>query len=171
MKPFHVVAKGLNCHHYTEHAIRQTKIIQIGYWLRKLHSIYRIKTPQYKKVFQRVNHIQQLDKLLKKERQLLMSTGTFDDAMYQPASTLRRKLRELNFQLFLNAALHQLQYPVSNNKANRRTFPDLFSVPFGYWIIYYYGSRSSLKKSRATSILLIVPQSRKEGEYNGLHYR
>ncbi|UCH96103.1 MAG: hypothetical protein JSV88_04415, partial [Candidatus Aminicenantes bacterium] len=65
------------------------KIVQVGWWLRKLHAIYQLPLPktQYKKVFLSVKH-KNLPNLLKKEREILLNEGTFNDDMYETAETV-----------------------------------------------------------------------------------
>ncbi|MBP7461255.1 MAG: hypothetical protein KBA26_08195 [Candidatus Delongbacteria bacterium] len=66
---------------------RDRKIIQIGWWLRKLHSIYRLPSPEYHKIFLRVTHAD-LDPLLARERTDLIAAGLFKDEWYHTAETL-----------------------------------------------------------------------------------
>ncbi len=65
-------------------ANREKKIVQVGWWLRRLHAIYMLPTRSYRKIFLRVTHAD-LDGLLKKERALLRRQGVFQDAMYDTA--------------------------------------------------------------------------------------
>jgi hypothetical protein len=68
-------------------ANREKKIIQVGWWLRKLHTIYMLPTRSYKKIFLRVTHTD-LDSLLKKEREILIREGAFQDSMYETAQSV-----------------------------------------------------------------------------------
>lgn len=68
-------------------ANREKKIIQVGWWLRKLHTIFQLPTKKYKKVFLRITHTD-LDSLLRKEREILIKEGQFDDEMYKTAESL-----------------------------------------------------------------------------------
>lgn len=63
------------------------KIIQIGWWLRMLHAIYRLPKTDYQKVFLNVEH-DSIPLLMKKEKQLLIEEGVFRDDMYQTVTTL-----------------------------------------------------------------------------------
>lgn len=65
-------------------ANREKKIVQVGWWLRRLHAIYMLPTRSYRKIFLRVTHAD-LDGLLKKERALLRRAGLFHDSMYDTA--------------------------------------------------------------------------------------
>lgn len=65
-------------------ANQEKKVVQVGWWLRKLHSIFILPTRSYKKIFLRVTHAD-LNSLLKKERELLVRAGAFHDSMYDTA--------------------------------------------------------------------------------------
>lgn len=67
---------------------REKKIVQVGWWLRKLHTIFLLKTEKYKKVFLRVKHIRELDGLFETERNLLKEQGLFDETCYGTAQTI-----------------------------------------------------------------------------------
>ena len=69
-------------------ANKDKKIIQIGWWLRKIHSIFQLPLPpgKYKKVFLKVSYFDWED-LIKKEREILVKQGTFRDEMYDTAET------------------------------------------------------------------------------------
>jgi hypothetical protein len=68
-------------------ANKEKKIVQIGWWLRKLHAIYQLPQTKYKKIFLSVEH-ELLSGLMEKERELLLSEGSFTDDMYSTAETL-----------------------------------------------------------------------------------
>jgi hypothetical protein len=68
-------------------ANKEKKVIQVGWWLRKLHTIFQLPTQKYKKIFLRVTHTD-LDSLLKKEREILIHAGEFHDSMYETAETI-----------------------------------------------------------------------------------
>jgi len=65
----------------------EKKIVQVGWWLRKLHTIYQLPTDSYKKIFLRITHAD-LDSLLKKEREILIDQGQFEDKMYETAQSI-----------------------------------------------------------------------------------
>jgi hypothetical protein len=65
-------------------ANREKKIVQVGWWLRKLHTIFMLPTRSYQKVFPDVPHAK-IASLLKKEREILTQEGQFDDRMYDTA--------------------------------------------------------------------------------------
>jgi hypothetical protein len=62
-------------------ANRDKKVVQVGWWLRKLHTIFMLRCRSYRKMFLRVTHTD-LDGLLRRERLLLLEQGKFADAMY-----------------------------------------------------------------------------------------
>jgi hypothetical protein len=66
---------------------KEKKIVQVGWWLRKLHTIFQLPTRKYKKIFLRVTHAD-IDGLLKTEREILRKEGTFDDKMYETAESV-----------------------------------------------------------------------------------
>jgi hypothetical protein len=63
-------------------ANKEKKIVQVGWWLRKLHTIFQLPTQKYKKIFLRITHTD-LDSLLRKERLMLIKKGQFNDGMYE----------------------------------------------------------------------------------------
>lgn len=52
------------------------KIVQVGWWLRKLHAIYQMPRTPFKKVFLHVGH-SSLNELMAKEKELMSREGTF----------------------------------------------------------------------------------------------
>jgi hypothetical protein len=68
-------------------ANNEKKIVQVGWWLRRLHTIYRLPAGRYRKIFLRVTHTD-LEPLLEKEREQLKKEGSFNDSMYKTAETL-----------------------------------------------------------------------------------
>lgn len=68
-------------------ANREKKIVQVGWWLRKLHTIFQLPTQKYKKIFLRITHAD-LDALMKKEREMLIKEGQFDDNMYETVQSI-----------------------------------------------------------------------------------
>lgn len=65
----------------------QKQIIQIGWWLRKLHTIYQLPVKSYSKVFLKITHAD-IDALMKKEKEILIEKGEFTPDMYKTAQTL-----------------------------------------------------------------------------------
>jgi hypothetical protein len=68
-------------------ANKEKKIIQVGWWLRKLHAIYQFPKTAYKKVFLNVEH-EILPHLMNIERKRLEKEGTFNDEMYDTAEQI-----------------------------------------------------------------------------------
>ncbi|MDQ1352852.1 MAG: hypothetical protein QG657_3158 [Acidobacteriota bacterium] len=68
-------------------ANKEKKIVQVGWWLRKLHTIYQLPATHYKKIFLKVTHTD-LDSLFKKEREILLEQGQFKDDMYKTAESV-----------------------------------------------------------------------------------
>jgi len=70
-------------------ANKEKKVIQVGWWLRKLHAIYRLPLPgtDYRKIFLSVGH-PGLPGLMKIEREILIKQGTFHDSLYDSVQTI-----------------------------------------------------------------------------------
>lgn len=68
-------------------ANREKKIIQVGWWLRRIHSIFQLPAGDYRKIFLKVDYFN-WDDLIRKERELLIREGTFRDEMYDSARTV-----------------------------------------------------------------------------------
>ena len=64
------------------------KIIQVGWWLRKLHTIFQLQTNKYEKIFLKASHVRRLEELIGKEREILVKQGQFHDNMYDTAQTI-----------------------------------------------------------------------------------
>jgi hypothetical protein len=68
-------------------ANREKKIVQVGWWLRKLHAIFQLPPSGYKKIFLSVEH-KSMPELMEKEREILKKEGTFNGSMYNTAETV-----------------------------------------------------------------------------------
>jgi hypothetical protein len=68
-------------------ANKEKKIVQVGWWLRKLHTIFQLPTKKYKKIFLRITHAD-LKSLMKQERDILIKEGQFNDKMYETAESI-----------------------------------------------------------------------------------
>jgi hypothetical protein len=68
-------------------ANKNRAIVQVGWWLRKLHSIFRLPKTSYRKVFLKITHADIQD-LMDKERAILQQQGKFTDSMYNTAEVL-----------------------------------------------------------------------------------
>jgi hypothetical protein len=58
------------------------KVVQVGWWLRRLHAIYQLPASRLAKAFLDVGHWV-LPGLLKQEREILIREGSFSDSMYE----------------------------------------------------------------------------------------
>ncbi len=67
---------------------REKRIVQLGWWLRKLHAIYQLPDSQYRKTLIRVNEKDYLTDLFRKEKDLLVSAGEFEESMYDSVDIL-----------------------------------------------------------------------------------
>lgn len=65
----------------------ERKVVQIGWWLRRLHSIYMLPTRSYRKVFLRISHAD-IDGLLRRERETFTTADRFDEGMYSSAVSM-----------------------------------------------------------------------------------
>ncbi len=68
-------------------ANREKKIVQVGWWLRRIHSIFQLPAGDYEKIFLKVDYFN-WDDLIRRERDLLIREGTFSDDMYETATTV-----------------------------------------------------------------------------------
>jgi hypothetical protein len=66
----------------------EKKIIQIGWWLRKLHTIFLLHTNIYKKIFLKITHAD-LNSLLKAEREILIREGRYHEDIYSTAEEVK----------------------------------------------------------------------------------
>jgi hypothetical protein len=91
------------------------KVIQVGWWLRKLHTIFMLPSRSYRKVFLRVTHTD-LDGLLRRERAVLAGQGGFTDAMYETVQQVRYvPNRDYDRLLAENVVIMQLYDSSANN--------------------------------------------------------
>lgn len=84
-------------------ANRDKKIIQVGWWLRRIHSIFMLPTSKYRKIFLKVNYFD-WEELVQKERELLKQAGEFRFEMMLTAET-RTFLPDHEYDRLLSANL------------------------------------------------------------------
>jgi hypothetical protein len=65
----------------------QKKIMQVGWWLRRLHSIFLLKTDRYRKIYLDVGY-PHVRRLMAKEAGILKEKGLFRDDLYTEAERL-----------------------------------------------------------------------------------
>jgi hypothetical protein len=63
------------------------KVIQVGWWLRKLHAIYQLPPTPFQKVLLHVGH-RDMSWLMEMERQILAAEGAFRPDMYDSVRTI-----------------------------------------------------------------------------------
>jgi hypothetical protein len=68
-------------------ANKDKKIVQVGWWLRRIHSIFQLPIHKYGKLFLKINYFN-WDYLILKEREILIKAGAFTDEMYDTAETV-----------------------------------------------------------------------------------
>jgi hypothetical protein len=68
-------------------ANKEKKLVQVGWWLRRIHSIFQLPAGEYKKIFLKVSYFN-WDDLIQKEREILIKENLFRDEMYDTAETL-----------------------------------------------------------------------------------
>jgi hypothetical protein len=68
-------------------ANKEKKVVQIGWWLRKLHTIFQLPVRTYKKVFIKITYAD-VNSIMAKEREILKKEGVFTDDMYETASVI-----------------------------------------------------------------------------------
>ncbi len=81
-------------------ANEKPKVIQIGWWLRKIHSIFMLEAPNFQKIFLKVNYFN-WDHLIQKEREILKKEGVFKDEMYDTVETVSY-LEDSEYDQFLS---------------------------------------------------------------------
>jgi hypothetical protein len=69
-------------------ANKEKKLVQVGWWLRRLHAIYQLPQTTYKKILLSIQH-GSVPELIKKERKILEKEGTFTNDMYRTAETIK----------------------------------------------------------------------------------
>jgi hypothetical protein len=67
---------------------KKKRIIQIGWWLRKLHAIYELPKSDYTKTFLRVSKDPYMLELIEKEKAIHIEKGLFDPEMYESAELI-----------------------------------------------------------------------------------
>lgn len=62
------------------------KVVQVGWWLRRIHAIFQLSVEGtiFRKLFLKVNHFD-WDQLIRRERDILVQRGEFEDGMYASA--------------------------------------------------------------------------------------
>jgi hypothetical protein len=69
------------------HSNPEKKIVQVGWWLRRIHSIFRLPEGAYRKIFLKVDHFN-WDHLIHKEYVILNKKGLFSADMYNTADVV-----------------------------------------------------------------------------------
>ena len=64
------------------------KIVQVGWWLRKLHAIFELPESSYEKVFLNVGSDPYFEKIFTREREWRKAQGLFQESMYDSATTI-----------------------------------------------------------------------------------
>jgi hypothetical protein len=62
-------------------------VVQVGWWLRNLHGIYRLPATEYEKVFLDAGH-QDIPRIIEKERQILAAEGALRTGIYDSVRTV-----------------------------------------------------------------------------------
>jgi hypothetical protein len=65
----------------------EKKIVQVGWWLRRIHSIFQLPAGNYQKIFLKIDYFN-WDDLIRTERDILIKEGTFREDMYDTARTV-----------------------------------------------------------------------------------
>lgn len=63
------------------------KVVQVGWWLRNLHGIYRLPATDYGKVFLDAGH-PHIPRIMKKERTILSAEGAYRTGLYDSVQTI-----------------------------------------------------------------------------------
>jgi hypothetical protein len=66
---------------------KEKKVVQVGWWQRKLHTIFQLPVKKYKKLFIKITYAD-VDGVMAIERDILKKQGLFSDEMYDTASVV-----------------------------------------------------------------------------------
>ncbi|MCF8055235.1 MAG: hypothetical protein K9K37_01175 [Desulfocapsa sp.] len=93
----------------------ERKIVQVGWWLRKLHAIFELPESEYKKIFLNVGSDPYFNKIFAKERSMRKEQGLFTDSMYETAEKVNYLPDELYDQLLSENIMFADLYDSSAN--------------------------------------------------------
>ncbi len=68
-------------------ANRNKSVIQVGWWLRRLHAIFELEAPGMNKIFLKMSH-PDVDKYLSREKSIIVSEGRYRTDLYESAQVL-----------------------------------------------------------------------------------
>ena len=93
------------------------RILQLGYWLRKLHAIYQLPKSKYQKTLIKVSERPELNRLFDREKMRLVAADEFDDSMYSSVDVVQYLPNE-RYDEFLSQNIVFLQlYDASANNS------------------------------------------------------
>ena len=93
------------------------KIIQLGWWLRKLHAIYQLPPSKYRKIFLKVTEQQYMKDLIEKERKILIKSGELKESMFETTDVVSY-LPDEEYDMYLSENIGFLNlYDSSANNA------------------------------------------------------
>jgi hypothetical protein len=93
----------------------ERKIVQVGWWLRKLHAIFELPESEYKKIFLNVGSDPYFNEILAKEQSIRKEKGLFKDSMYDTAEMVNYLPDELYDQLLTENIMFADLYDSSAN--------------------------------------------------------
>jgi hypothetical protein len=98
--------------------IGRFKVVQVGWWLRKLHGIFMLPTGNYEKVFLSKNKVEKsAARIFSIESDYLKSLGEFNDYMYDGTTTVDFLSNEEYDELLANCVIFLDLYDASANNA------------------------------------------------------
>ena len=95
----------------------QKRIVQLGWWLRKLHAIYQLPESSYTKTLLRTSEKPYLQELFEKEKQQLLATGEFHEGMYKTVDVMKFLPNDQYDQLLSNNIAFLNLYDSSANNS------------------------------------------------------
>ncbi|MDW7773251.1 MAG: glycosyltransferase family 2 protein [Desulfobulbaceae bacterium] len=67
---------------------QRLKLVQVGWWLRKLHGIFMLPGGDYEKIYLTKRNVEPVDRIFNIEKEYLKSRGLFVESMYDSAITV-----------------------------------------------------------------------------------
>ena len=98
-------------------ANRNKRIVQLGWWLRKLHAIHQLPETSYQKTMLRPSEQDYLKQLFNKEKQQLMANGELHESMYDSVEVLKFLPNDQYDQLLSNNIVFLNLYDSSANNS------------------------------------------------------
>ena len=93
------------------------KVVQVGWWLRKLHGIFMLPSGNYEKIYLTKRSVEPVDRLFSVEAEYLRNKGLFKNSMYDSAKTMDFLPDDEYDSLLANCIIFLDLYDASANNA------------------------------------------------------